>query len=183
MSFDTLIQTAGLPGLFLGTMAEGEGVAVLGGVLAHRALFPVEIVSLVVTAGAIAADQLFFALGRLAGQGALAARLLSKGPVQALHRQLGRHQTLSVLGFRFVYGLKIAGAVLIGTSEIGWRRFATLDALSCLVWAHLFVGLGYVAGQAITRFFGDLALHVHLAIAILGVLAAAWALHRILRRR
>lgn len=183
MSLDSLIQTAGLPGLFLGTIAEGEGVAVLGGVLAHRQLFPLEVVAFVVAAGAIAADQLFFALGRLAGQGALARRLLSKGPVQALHRQLGRHQSLSVLGFRFVYGLKIAGAVLIGTSDIAWRLFALLNTISCLVWAHLFVGLGFVAGQAITRFFGHLALHFHLAIAVLGVLVAAWALHRILRRR
>ena len=183
MTFDSLIAAAGLPGLFLGTMAEGEGIAVLGGVLAHRDLFPVELVALVVAAGAITSDQLFFALGRWAGQGRLAARLLDQGPVQGLHRRLARHPTLSVLGFRFLYGLKIAGAVLIGTSDIGWRRFAVLDAVSCLVWAHLYVGLGFVAGHTITRFFGQLALHLHLAIAVGLVLAAAWALHRLLRRR
>lgn len=183
MTLETILATAGLPGLFLGTIAEGEAVALLGGVLAQGDLVPVEAVALVVWAGAMVADNLSFALGRWAGQGAFARRLLAKGPVPGLHRQLLRHEVIAVLGFRFLYGLKTAGAVLIGTTAIGWRRFALLDAIGCGVWAHLFVGLGYLTGGAVGRMLGDLAPHPGLILGVALVLGAAYALHRVLRRR
>ncbi|MFD2175026.1 DedA family protein [Rhodobacter lacus] len=183
MSLETLITTLGLPGIFLGTMAEGEAVAFFGGVLAHRHFFPIELVSAVVTAGAISIDNLGFAIGRRAGQGAFVRRELKRGPVRALHGLLERHQVIALMGFRFVYGLKLAGAVLIGTSPVPWRRFAALDALACVIWAHLFCWLGYAAGGAITRMFGQLRLPPHLGVALTGFLVAAIGLHFLRQHR
>lgn len=183
MPLETLISTLGLPGIFLGTMAEGEAVAFFGGVLAHRHFFPFELVAAVVWAGAIAIDNLGFAIGRCAGQGAFVRRELGRGPVRALHRLMERHQLLAILGFRFVYGLKLAGAVMIGTSAVRWRRFAALDALACVVWAHLFCWLGFAAGGAISRIFGHMSLPGLLGLALAGLLLVALGLHLLHRHR
>ncbi|SOC13011.1 DedA family protein [Rhodobacter maris] len=183
MSLETLISTLGLPGIFLGTMAEGEAVAFFGGVLAHRHFFPIEMVTAVVTAGSITVDNLGFAIGRRAGQRAFVRRELKRGPVRALHGLLERHPLPALLGFRFVYGLKLAGAVLIGTSPVPWRRFALLDALACVIWAHLFCWMGFAAGGAITRIFGQMRLPHHLGLALAGFLLAALGLHLLRQHR
>ncbi len=77
MSLESMISAAGLPGLILGTMAEGETVAFLGGVLSHRGFFPLWQAALAVTLDAILIDNIFFLVGRKAGQGAVARRLLA----------------------------------------------------------------------------------------------------------
>ncbi|WP_179300218.1 DedA family protein [Pseudothioclava arenosa] len=101
----------------LGTLIEGEAMAFLAGVLAHRHFFPFELAVLAATLGAIIADNLVFVLGRFGGQSRLAQKALAHGPVQRLARALERHGVLAILGFRFVYGLKTTGAVLIGTTS------------------------------------------------------------------
>ena len=179
MSFEAIVESAGLPGVVLGTLIEGEAMAFLAGVLAHRHFFPFELAALAATLGAIIADNLVFALGRFGGQSRLAQKALAHGPVQRFTRALERHGVLAILGFRFVYGLKTAGAVLIGTTSIRWPRFAVLDALACLVWAHLFVALGFAASGAIHRLWGELELHKHLGIA----LAVGLGAHLLWRRR
>lgn len=183
MSLETMISAAGLPGLTLGAMAEGETVAFLGGVLAHRGFFPLWQAALAVALGAILIDNIFFLVGRKAGQGALARRLLAKGPVAALGRRLDAHPVAGILGFRFLYGLKTAGAVLIGTTPIPWPRFALLDALACLIWATVLTVLGHASGHLIGRLLGPLQLHWHLALAAALVLVAGFLLHRWQRHR
>ena len=183
MTLETLIQTHGLPGIALGVVIEGDGVAFLGGVLAHRGFFPLWQAILAATLGAILVDNLFFLLGRRAGQGAFARRLLARGPVVFLAERLDRHPVAAILGFRFLYGLKSAGAVLIGTRRIPWPRFAMLDALACLIWAGCATLIGHASGHLIGLFLGPLRLHWHLALAGMLCLAALFLLHRWQRRR
>ncbi len=183
MSLETMISAAGLPGLTLGTMAEGETVAFLGGVLAHRGFFPLWQAVLAVALGAMLIDNIFFLVGRKAGQGALARRLLARGPVAALGRRLAARPVLGILGFRFLYGMKSAGAVLIGTTPIAWPRFALLDALACAIWTTVLTALGHASGHLIGRLLGPVQLHWHLALAVGLFLAAVFAFHRWQRRR
>lgn len=183
MNLEAAIAAAGLPGLVVGAALEGDTVAFLGGVLAHRGFFSPEAAALAVSAGGAVSDNLFFALGRRAGQGALARRLLSRRQVTALRTRLERAAVPATLGFRFVWGMKTAGAVLIGTTAMPWRRFLLLDALGAALWAHSLVWLGYLSGHAVAGIFGTLRLHWHLAVAASLFVAASVALHLILRRR
>ncbi|MBK0327326.1 VTT domain-containing protein [Rhodobacteraceae bacterium F11138] len=183
MSLETLIQEFGLPGIVAGTVAEGGTVAFMGGVVAHRGLLPLGWVVLAAALGAALVDNLMFLIGRHAGQRAFVQRQLRRGPVQALRDRLERYPVPAIIGFRFVYGMKSIGAILIGTTRTGWLRFAVLDAVGVLAWALTMVGLGYGAGTAIAAVFGRLKLHWHLAIAVAVFLVAVAVLGMIVYRR
>lgn len=177
-----LLSDWGLPAVVLGSLLEGEGAAFLGGVLAHRHLFPFEFAALAAALGAFLADQGIYWFGRHAQRFGPARRALETPAARGVMDQLRRREVLVCLGFRFVYGMKTLGALSIGAAGVPPWRFAALDAVAVMVWAHLLVALGYGAGRGIERLLGRLELHLHLAIAL--VLAIAlWAAFAFWRRR
>lgn len=60
---------------------------------------------------------------------------------------------LFVIGVRFMYGFRIIGPVLIGASRLPPSRFVPLNILGAILWATIFVMLGYFGGQRIESFF------------------------------
>lgn len=165
MSLETLVQTLGLPGIAVGTVAEGDAVAFLGGVLAHRGLFPFVGVVLAAALGAALIDNVMFLVGRKAGNRAFVQKQLARGPVSALRARIERHPVTTILGFRFIYGMKTVGAILIGMTPISWLRFALLDVVATLLWATGFCALGFGVGGTIRSVFGHMELHLHLGLA------------------
>jgi len=166
MTLESIIQDLGLPGITLGVVLEGEGVSFLGGVLAHRGLFAFEAVAIAATLGALIVDQMLFFAGRYAGRIGPVHRALGHPAAQVLNEKLDQHQSKVILGFRFIYGMKTVGALLIGSSPVSWQRFAILDLVAVVVWAHVWVAMGYGAGQAIEAMFGKLHLNWHIVIAV-----------------
>jgi membrane protein DedA with SNARE-associated domain len=57
---DVLISKFGLPALGLAAGIEGEASAILGGVLAHKALFPLSSAIMAVAIGSFIVDQILF---------------------------------------------------------------------------------------------------------------------------
>lgn len=172
MALEQILATWGLPAIFAGALAEGEGAVFLGGVLAHRGLFPYESAALAAAAGAFIIDQAMFHIGRRSSRFGFARRALDAPRATALLGRLSRRPLLSCLGFRFVYGLKTLGALALGASGVAPATFLALDLVAALVWGHAITALGYLTGQGIARAFGRLALHHHLGIALLAFLAA-----------
>ncbi|MEO9782426.1 MAG: DedA family protein [Sedimentitalea sp.] len=165
MSLETLVQTLGLPGIAVGTVVEGDAVAFLGGVLAHRELLPFVGVVLAAALGGAVIDNVMFLIGRYAGHRAIVRKQLARGPVPALQARIERHRVTTILGFRFIYGMKSVGAILIGMTPISWLRFALLDVAATLLWATVFCGLGFGVGGTIRSVFGHMKLHLHLGLA------------------
>lgn len=165
MRLESLVQNLGLPGIVVGTVAEGDTVAFLGGVLAHRGLLPFIGVVLAAALGAVLIDNAMFLVGRHAGHRAFVQKQLSRGPVSALRARIERHPVTTILGFRFIYGMKTVGAILIGMTPVCWLRFALLDLFAALLWATVFCGLGFGVGGTIRSVFGHVELHLHLGLA------------------
>lgn len=158
----------------LGAILEGETVAFLGGVLAHKHVYAFESAALAISLGAAIVDNALFLIGRGARDNAYVQKNLTRPAAQRFVRLLDRNNLLAILGFRFIYGMKTVGALTMGTTSIGWTRFFVTDLVAVLLWSHVIVGLGYLAGSAVTALFGDLRLHWHLAVS-LGVFFAAGA--------
>ena len=49
---------------------------------------------------------------------------------------------------RFMYGLRAAGPVLIGHSGLCPWKFALFNGIGAVIWASIFITLGWVFGQA-----------------------------------
>jgi membrane protein DedA with SNARE-associated domain len=186
VGLEGMVSTLGLPGIAVGVAIEGEGVAFLGGVLAHRGFWPVEAAAFAATLGAAVSDNAFFGAGRYSGRSRHVSRVLASGTVARLRAALDRHPDVFILAFRFIYGTRVASAVMLGTTAVPWSRFMVLNLVSVLAWAHLVTWLGYAGGVAIHRVLGHLEADRHMLVAVAGAImfsALAFLLHRHFRRR
>lgn len=180
----SFVASYGYLAVFLGTLLEGETILLAAGYAAHRGLLDWPLVALVAFLGATTGDQLAFLLGRWKGA-ALVARfpaLAERAP--RVHGLLERHDAIFIIGVRFMYGLRIAGPVIIGTSGVPLLRFAALNLIGAAVWAVLIAGAGYFFGAVSSSIFADLQRYEELVL--IGILAAGllfWLVRRVLKGR
>jgi len=177
MELSELLHSYGYALIFVGTLAEGETLLMLGGYFAHQgylALGPVIVTAFI---GAVCGDQLFFWIGRHH-----AKRLLGRFPKLrdkvnvALHR-IESHQVKVVLCMRFLWGLRIALPIALGLSNMATKRYFWLNIASAAVWSMVFAVIGFGAGELVRRLEADLHRHEKwiAAVLVLGaVLALAW---------
>src|SRR4051812_3894335 len=106
-----LIHRFGALGVGLGAGLEGETAVVLGGLLARHGAFAPLAAALAAWLGSFAADQIFFGLGRSQRDGKLVRRVSARPAFRRALTFVERHPLLFCLGFRFVYGFRVAGPV------------------------------------------------------------------------
>ena len=178
-----LIDHYGYLAVLIGTILEGDTVLMLAGFAAHRGYLSLPLVLGAAALGGFLGDQFWYWLGRTRWPG-LAARFPSLGQAAGkVHRLLDRYDLWIIVGIRFMYGLRIAGPTVIGTSRVSPLRFAVFNLLGALLWALLIGGLGYAFGEAIEMMLQD-AKHYEkgAVIAIVALGLAVW-LYRWIRRR
>ena len=182
-----LIEKYGLVAVFIGCAAEGESVAILAGFFAHQNLFVFWQAYAAAFLGAFASDTVFFLAGRHFADRPLVLRMRDRPGFNHAYRLVQEHPTPYVLLNRYVYGFRLVGGVAAGLSGIAAPKFLILNALSALVWAALFVGIGYLFGLGAEHVIGAALLrHERLLIALgmgLAVGIAGWCAARYLSRR
>jgi membrane protein DedA with SNARE-associated domain len=171
---DHLVQTYGIYATFLGTAAEGETVAITSGVMAHEGYMDFGAVVVAAILGAYVSDLLFYWIGRRYRDARHVRAALSHEGVQRVTRVLARNLVVYALTFRFVPGMKTAGAMTLAALGLSPRVFAVCAAVSSIAWGVIFVSLGYFLGNLITRIFGDLERIEHALIAPALVGVALW---------
>jgi membrane protein DedA with SNARE-associated domain len=132
--------------------------------------------------GAFLGDQACFFIGRRWGNQVLARfpKLAAQAPrVQAILR---RWDAPAVIVLRFLYGLRIAGPLVIGTCDISPWRLAFFNFIGALIWAPLVAAVGYFAGYALHEWLGRLE-QAQIALLIAVALAALIAWYFIQWRR
>jgi membrane protein DedA with SNARE-associated domain len=179
LSLASLIAAHGYWILALGCVLEGEVVLLLAALAAHRGYLNPAAVVTIAAASAFASNQFFFRLGRRHG-----TALLERWPVLATHsagirRLIERHASLAAVAVRFVYGIRIAGPILIGASSMPPLRFAVLNALSAIAWAFLVFGVGWLFGEVAQTTFGHLARVEGWLLGALIAVLVAWRLLRL----
>lgn len=172
MSIDSLIQSFGLPALFLGGLVEGDGAGLVGGALAHRGAFPVLAAWAALSLGALVADQAWFALARFHRDSPRLTRLIARPAAQRFLALAERRPALASMAFRFLFGLRTLGPIALGLSQVPARIFIPCNVIAVALWGALFTALGYGAGQVLHRLFGRLAPGAHLGL-VLGLTAVA----------
>jgi membrane protein DedA with SNARE-associated domain len=178
------VASYGYFAVFAGTLLEGETILVAAGFAAHRGLLNWPLVVLVAVIGATIGDQAAFLAGRWKGEA-----LLQRFPRLARHRSrvcdlLRRYDAVFILTVRFLYGLRIAGPVLLGASGVPALRFAAFNVLGAMVWATAVSGAGYGFGLAIGALVDNLKRVEEIAFAgILAAGAALWSWHWLRGRR
>ncbi len=160
--------------VFAGTLLEGETILLAAGFAAHRGLLDWRLVVAVAFVGATMGDQLAFLLGRWKGNDLIARFPSLAKQAPKVHALLERHHVPFIIGNRFLYGLRIAGPVLMGTSGVPLVRFVVPNMIGAALWAVIIAGAGYYFGVAMQALFSDIKRVEE--IILIGILALGGAL-------
>ena len=136
----------------IGLVIPGESLVLASGFMAAQELFDLDDLIFVVAAAAIVGDSLSYEFGRRLGRdwlqrcgrrfGVTAKRL---DRVEAF---FPRHGGKAVFLSHFLHIGRALMPFLAGASRMKYRRFFAFNAAGCVVWASLFVLLGYIAGES-----------------------------------
>ena len=163
----------GYAAVFVGCLLEGETILVLAGFAAHEGQMSLPLTVIIAFVAGALGDQIFFWLGRRAGQPLLDRIPNSADRVRRINHLLARFDAPLIVGIRFMYGLRILGPIVIGTSEVPPLRFTFFNVVGAGIWAPLVAGVGYFFGHALERLLPYLKEFEVVALLVLLVFAAA----------
>jgi len=140
----------------LGTFVEGEAALLMAVFAAWRGHLDLSLVIMVAMAATFAADFAHYYAGRRYG-----TALLRKCPslqvrAERVHRLMHRHHLSLILAMRFLYGLRSAGLIVLGTSGVPMHRFIILNLASVIVWTLGVALIGYFFGGATYRLLANM---------------------------
>jgi len=169
--------------VMLGTLLEGEAVLLAAGFACHQGLLDWRIVSVLAVLGATSGDQGAFLIGRWKGE-----QLVSRFP--SLERALPRVNALMekyhapmILFVRFMYGMRIAGPLLLGMSNLPAYRFALLNVIGAVIWASVVTSIGYSFGVTMAVLLTDVKKIEEFLLASLLVLGGVFWTFRLVRAK
>lgn len=178
LNLQQLIEQYGYLAVFIGALLEGETVLVIAGFLAHEGYLSILLVLGIAALGGFIGDQFFFTLGRLRGRQFLARFPSIQARAARVETLVVRYQNWLIILIRFMYGLRVAGPVMLGMTKVSHVRFAIVNLIGAIIWAVLIGGAGYLFGQAVSMFLHDARHYEALALATLILLGIGVWLYR-----
>ncbi len=116
-----LITHYGYWAVAVGCLLEGETLLILAGIAARRGLLELPWVLAVGACAGALSDVAFFAVGRWRGRAVLARWPKLESYRNRLDAGLSRWGPGMIVGVRFMYGMRIVGPILLGTTQLPWR--------------------------------------------------------------
>jgi len=184
MDLPTLVHQYGLIAVFAGTLLEGETVLLLAAASTHMGLLDLRAVIGVAVVGAFLGDNIAFALGRHLGPRAAQRFPRLAAAIPRVDRLLERWRWAAVIALRFMYGMRVAGPMLIGSGTMPAWEFIAANLVGAVLWAAVIGSLGYVAGQAVERMLGNvIEAERFLLVLVVVIGVAVIVVHALMRRR
>jgi membrane protein DedA with SNARE-associated domain len=183
MTIADFLSHFGYLAVLVGTFLEGETILIMAGFAAHGGYLNLYAVVAIATLGSFAGDQLYFFLGRRHGWEILERYPHFKPRAIKVQALLDRYHLPLILAIRFMYGLRIAGPIVIGMSSVAWARFFALNLLGATLWAILIGGTGYLFGQVMEQVLADLKHYEEGFLALIALAGiAVWLRYRTKRK-
>lgn len=153
---ESYIEHFGYLAVLIGTFLEGETVLIVAGFAAHRGYLSLPMVIVAAFAGTVFGDQLFYYLGHKHSAFILSRKPGWQNKLDNARRLIHKHKILTILCFRFIYGLRTVTPFSLGIADIPPRIFVPLNILGAFVWSVAIGCAGYYFGHALEYFFGHL---------------------------
>jgi len=154
------VQDYGYLTVFLGAMIEGESIILTASALASTGILSIWGVAALTFTGTLMADQMIYFLGHYYGPRSVQAvkrRFPSWEPhINKALDFVKRNETVYILSFRFIYGIRIISPFIIGAQGVSFKRFSILNILSAALWTIISCALGYFLGHLL----GDKMKHI-----------------------
>jgi membrane protein DedA with SNARE-associated domain len=169
------IESYGYIAVFIGSILEGETVLILAGYSMSRGYLDPIPTFLLAVAGGTLGDSMYFWLGRRYGSHlmrSLAVPRPFRARAKMLLKRWGRQAAFTT---RFAYGLRLALPVLIGTTRMPIFLFHAFNLAAAVVFAGLYLGLGFLFGEAVQEVLGRVRPYEHrILLSIVSLGAIIW---------
>lgn len=149
----SFIDSYGYWAVFLGSLVEGESVILTASALASQGLLNIHYIAVIAFIGTTIADQILYFLGRKYGNRILNSSSRMKMASEKAFVLLRKYDTYFIIACRFIYGVRVASAIVIGASGVPPRRFIPLNIISAIIWAVISCYGGYYLGGYIITLF------------------------------
>ena len=137
---------------FLGLFMPGESLVLVGGFFAEQRVFDLDVLIIVISSAAILGDSIGYELGRRLGRGWLVKHGgrfgLRTEHLARVDNFFLRHGGKAVFGSHFLHLLRSLMPFVAGDRRMPYLRFLIFNAMGCIVWATVFVWVGYLAGES-----------------------------------
>lgn len=178
MNLQQLITDYGYISVLIGTFLEGETILIIAGFMAHRGYLELPLVILAAFIGTVIGDQLYFYIGRIKGQAFLEKRPKWKPKVDKVQTLLDKHQTLLILGFRFIYGIRTVTPFILGMSKVSPVKYLLLNICGALLWAIAFGVAGFYFGATLELLIDKIKKYEILIIVVITIISVfIWIRH------
>lgn len=178
------LDSYGYLAILLFTFLEGETIVILAGIAAYQGYMNIFFVGIAGFTGSFLGDQLYYAIGRHYGTPLLGRWPQFARKIDWVFNILRRYETLYILSFRFIYGVRNISPFVIGMTTISRVKFVALNFIAAAVWASAFSSGGYFFGHALERTVGEHQTKVLLVLAAVGLtVGIALLVRRHLRER
>lgn len=167
---------------FIWTFLEGETFVIFAGYAAHQGLLNFKLLVAAAWLGSFGGDQLWFYLGRRYGQRILRRYPKMQGGVETALYLARRYNTIFILSFRFIYGIRNVSSFALGMSGLSWPRYLALNFIAAGIWAFSFAGAGYLFGELSEAVLGSMAKKFGLGMLAV-FLVVAWLVVRLHKRQ
>lgn len=141
------------------TFLEGETVVIVAGILASQGWLDVWGVFLCALSGSFSGDQMYYYIGRRYGTPLLDRWPTMRSRIDWAFRLLRKYETVFILSFRFIYGVRNISPFVIGISGVSRLRFFMLNLAAAIIWATSFSFGGYYLGYAMENYLGEYKYH------------------------
>jgi membrane protein DedA with SNARE-associated domain len=172
-NFEQFLNSYGYFAVFIGTFLEGEfALLVAGFFIKHGFLAPLPTLIISIF-GALVHELIFFFLGRWKGKNFLLRNKYTRKNYRKMKSLIQKHEVSSLFIIRFMYGMRVVPMMLMGAYGFNFYKFLFFNILSLIIWAILFLYIGYLFGHVATMLFGK-AKHyffiIGIVVAIIGLL-------------
>jgi membrane protein DedA with SNARE-associated domain len=175
------IKDWGYLAVFLGSLVEGESVILTASSMAYLGYLSLYKIMIVAFIGTVLADQMLYFVGRHYGPGIFDRFPRLKKSAARAFDLLNRYDIGFIIGCRFIYGIRITSAIVIGTAQIPLKRFIPLNILSGFIWTIVSCVGGYLLGDIMKDIFENFNLiqkYLFIGLGILGILIVCFFTYR-----
>ena len=150
----TMLSRYGYKVVLIWTFLEGETIVILAGMFAEKLHLDPWLIAFYAFCGSFLSDQVMFSLGKYKGESVLRNLPRVARNVDKAGRLFKKYDTILILGFRFVYGVRNVTPILLGISGVSHLKFFILNFIGATVWALSFSFGGFYAGRAFMKIMG-----------------------------
>ena len=167
----TMLSRYGYKVVLIWTFLEGETIVILAGMFAEKLHLDPWLIAFYAFCGSFLSDQVMFSLGKYKGESVLRYFPRVARNVDKAGRLFKKYDTILILGFRFVYGVRNVTPILLGISGVSHVKFFLLNFIGAGIWALSFSFGGLYVGELFMNIMGIVGHGIFYAILVALALA------------